>query len=578
MKKILLMNLIIMLSIFTGCTQLERNNTIKFSQDKYINVAFVNVNVIPMDTDTIIENQTVVIKEGIIQKIGNNKEIRIPSEALMIDGKGRYLMPGLIDMHAHIFYNEDRYHFPSGKWDKKEHIWYAEDLLLFLANGVTSIRVMRGEPFHLELREKHRKKMVLVPRMYLSSPYINSRVAKTPDEAISFVSTQKLAGYDFIKEHGKLDEKTYRALLSEAKNQDIPVIGHLPPNLDINTILPLGQSSIDHMEEFFKNSGINNIDENSLINIVTLTNEYGITVTPTMVMFDHIIEQIRNIDSVLLTTELDYIPPLIRENWNHENNRYANRFKKEQAQWFEKNLDYQKKLTNALYRSGTKILVGTDSGAPIVIPGFSIHEELQILVESGLTPFQALKAGTKEAAEYLNVLDSIGTVSTGKKADLILLEANPLDKITNSSKRVGVMINGTWFLENELKLLIDDLAKSYMREGEFIKVINKKGVAQAIEFHKNENKINSSNKIIRESTLNEIAYEYLDHEKIEEAIQLFKLNVEIYPNSFNVYDGLGEAFMINKDLKSAILNYQKSLEINPQNSNAVEMLEKIIKH
>ena len=195
-------------------------------------VAFVDVNVLPMDTERVLANQTVVVEGPTIVAMGPSDTVVVPDEALEIQGNGTaYLMPGLADMHIHLAQH-------SASW-----------LPLFLVNGVTTVLNLRGAPSHLKLRQGVLDGSILGPTIYTSGPFANQPALKTPEDAERVVRAQKKAGYDFIKIHGKLTRETFERVMEVAREEGIPVTGHAPRNLSFNAVLDVGMPSIVHAEE-----------------------------------------------------------------------------------------------------------------------------------------------------------------------------------------------------------------------------------------------------------------------------------------------------------------------------------------
>src|SRR5262249_16329938 len=199
--------------------------------------------------------------------------------------------------------------------------------------------------------------------------------------------------------------------------------------------------------------------------VAEATARAGIWVSPTLAVYPGIGLQVRDIDSMLSRPEMKYLPPLIASRFAPSNNTYVQRFKKESAPVFLAQADLLSKLVKGLRDSGVKLLAGTDTPVPSVVPGFSLHDELRELAAAGLTPYESLRTATANAAEVFRT-DRFGTVAEGKAADLILVEANPLTDVSNASRRAGVMLRGRWFSEQELRKMLEDLAGSYKGSGQ----------------------------------------------------------------------------------------------------------------
>jgi imidazolonepropionase-like amidohydrolase len=420
-------------------------------------VAFVEVNVVPMDRERIIEKQTVIIQDGRISEIGPTSKLQVPPDALQIEGHGRYLMPGLADMHVHL-HNEDE-----------------EELVLFLANGVTTVRNMWGVLLHLEWRKRINDGNLLGPTIYTTGPitdgnppnFKKSTVIETPEEAEKEVAAQKQAGYDAIKVLSNLSPDVYEAILIAAKEHNFPVYGHVPKQVGLEKAMDSGQLSFEHMNDFLdalqpSDSSDEYVDPGRIPGLAAMTAAKGAWVCPTLEMFRIYAANSEEIRAIRNHISMKYVPARYRDDWN-DLERYLL-----SDQWDNKEpkqvFDVMLRMVKGLHEAGAKLIVGTDCPIPFEVPGFSLHGELQNFVDAGLTPYAALKAATRDAAEFVGALDKFGTVAVGRRADLILVKANPLDDVANAAKRVGVMVRGRWFSESELQEKLAMLAEKFAKK------------------------------------------------------------------------------------------------------------------
>jgi imidazolonepropionase-like amidohydrolase len=421
-------------------------------------VVFSNVNVIPMDSERVLPNQAVIVRDGLIEQVADQGAIDIPMNAQVIEAAGLYLMPGLVDMHVHL---------------KEEN-----ELLLFVANGVTAVRDMWGTtglqlwlgfPHQLQLREKVNQSQLLGPTIYAAGPIMEGEpptmplmpVIRTPQEARQSVAWQKAQGYEFVKVYDNLTPDTYDAILLAAREQDLPVIGHVPWQVGLDAVLAGGQLTIEHLSGYIDpEAAAFIIPVDQLDHYAALTRQAGIWNTPTIALYQKIgpgsnREQLEN------QPGMAYISPRMKAIWR----LFATQMSKSLTY---EGLDYPgridqiyKQMTRALHENGAGILLGTDTDNPYLVPGFSLHEELEHLVDAGLSPFEALAAGTRNAAQALGKLEEFGTIEAGKRADLLLLEANPLEDVGNANRRLGVMLRGRWLPESELQKMLVALKESY---------------------------------------------------------------------------------------------------------------------
>ncbi len=430
-------------------------------------VAFIHVNVVLMDAERVLTEQTVIVKDGRIAEIGPASRIKVPANALRVDSKGKYLLPGLVDMHVHL---QD-----DGEDDNRALF------RLFLANGVTTILNLYGTSHHLELREKIKRGEMLGPALYTSGPFVSNAPVSTPtaEEVERAVVEQKRAGYDFIKIHGDFSREAYRKLFEVARREGIRVIGHAPRNLGVEVMLEERQHVVAHAEEYLytyfyfgsnHDKSVEQADRETkrrylakkadlIPAIAQATARAGVWVIPNLTAYKGIGLQAKDIIPVLARPEVKYVPAVIARDWQPERNTYVRRFggKAESAWLFEQNYGLLEKLVKGLRDAGVKMLAGTDTPIPSIVPGFSLNDELADLVAAGLTPYEALRTATINAAEFLGTLDQSGTVAVGKRADIILLEGDPLKDVRNTTRRAGVMVGGRWLSETEIRRMLSNL-------------------------------------------------------------------------------------------------------------------------
>lgn len=442
-------------------------------------VAFVNVNVIPMTGERVLREQTVVVRDGRISAIGPVKRTKIPQDATRIEGRGKYLMPGLVDMHSHLFSDDE---FPDDLAD--------EELAIMLASGVTTIRLMIGTPEHLVLREKIRRGEILGPTIYAASPqlagrsfgnHFNGRAVTNADEARRAVRDFKAAGYDFIKLTFWISRPVYDAVIETAKEVGIRVIGHVDPQVGLARALEAGQQ-IEHLDSYFEavladNSPIkvsvsgtsvwrmpnwesmDYIDENKIQQVARATVKAGVWSCPTLTFLKLAFGLGQTDEEIRNRPDYRFIPQKLRDEMAVPRQHFwaTPPSEKRRMQY----VNVRNRLVKALYDAGGKIMAGSDAPEWYLLYGYTLHREIRSLVEAGLPPYAALEAATRNPAEFLGTLDQTGTIETGKRADLLLLSANPLEDVSNTERRVGVMARGRWLPERELQKMLDDIAPRF---------------------------------------------------------------------------------------------------------------------
>jgi imidazolonepropionase-like amidohydrolase len=415
--------------------------------------AFVDVTVVPMTRDETVPRQTVVIRDGRIVAIGRADRIEVPPDVRRIAGAGKYLMPGLTDAHFHL----------------QSHDEDPRLLRLLVANGVTSILNLYGTPAILELRARIASGDLLGPTIYTSGPYISDAPRWQPeaDEVERLVVEQKRAGYDVIKTHGDFSRDAFRRLFAVARREGLKVIGHAPRNLGVEPMFEERMDAVAHSEEFiyayffFGAPDLSRADlqvrrrfqrdaETRIPALAAATARSGSWVVPNLIAYVQIVEQGRDLASVLARPETRYLPPRVAAEWQPGRNRYDRKYSPEMLEHMSWRRDLLSKLTGALDEAGVRMMAGTDAPIPGVMPGFSMHDEIRLLVAAGLTPYEALRTATVNPAEFLKRSGEFGTVTAGARADLQLLDGDPLRDVTNLSRRAGVMANGRWLTASDL--------------------------------------------------------------------------------------------------------------------------------
>lgn len=419
--------------------------------------AIKNVNIISMtSTNEVINNATIVIDSQKIISINQS----IPGNVQIIDGHGKWLIPGLIDMHVHIPVDG---HFNTKYPTRAASVFTStQDVMTpFIANGVTTVFELNARAGHFGQRNEILRGDVIGPRMALAA-MINGgngdgRIANTPSDGRQSVRMAKAEGYEFIKVYSHLDVETYKAIVDEAEKLQMKVVGHIPNSFrgEIAEALVPHFGLAAHAEEFFKQAEYVPTDPK---HIASLARANGTWLTPTLVVMVSAAAQGRSINEVSRQTALQYVHPLLQDKWLTANNYHKNATEKSIAR-LERIIDFNKRLVRAFKEAGVPIVAGTDAGSSGVIWGFSLHDELELLVDAGLTPGEALASATRLPATWLGIDSVTGTIEVGKFADLVLLDANPLTDIRNTLKIAGVFINGRWVDRSGMEKMLSDLSE-----------------------------------------------------------------------------------------------------------------------
>ena len=430
-------------------------------------------------------NMTVIITGDQITRIAKTGEVAIPKNAQVIDGKGKFLIPGLWDMHVHTVWKglPEKY-FP-----------------MFIANGVTGVRDMASD---LELLKQLRKDIsegkLMGPRL-IGGPMVDGPIPIWPVPSMSIsneadarktVASIKDKGADFIKVYSLIPRQAYFALADEAKKRGIPFAGHVPISVSAAEASDAGQRSIEHMEgilvacsaaepelrktieesikdakdtDQIRASLVRALDETYSRTLETYSEEKatalfarfarnGTWQAPTLVV--HRVGAFLDDKDFTNDPRLKYVRRDLRDSWkNQDDFRLKNRTA-ESSELGKRLLQKRLEIILAMHRAGVKMLAATDALVMYVFPGFSLHDELELFVQAGLTPMEALQTATRNPAIYLGLSDLVGTVEIGKKADLVLLEANPLENISNTKRITAVIVGGRLIPKASLEKMLKD--------------------------------------------------------------------------------------------------------------------------
>ncbi|WP_284464655.1 amidohydrolase family protein [Chryseobacterium sp.] len=420
-------------------------------------IAIKNVNIITMTLDKkIIKNATLVIKDNKIFSINE----AVPQLAKTIDGKGKWLIPGLIDIHVHGV--ADINFGTSYPTEGDTFFVDNQDIMMpYIANGVTTIFDLNSRVENFAQRNEIIKGKIIGPRIALAA-LINGgngsgRIANTPSDGRQTVRIAKAEGYEFIKVYSELNVETFKAIADEAKKQGMKVVGHIPDAFKgrIEEAFVPGFNLVAHAEELAKQS--ENYSDEDIQKFVRLAKENGTWLSPTLIVIKRIEEQARSIDIIPKLEGFPYIHPLMQNKWM-TSNQYHDKSSPEFITYLDKMIGFNNRLVKAFKEAGIPLLAGTDSGCSGVVWGYSLHDEIELLVKAGLTPEEALNSSTRLSAKWLGIDDKIGTVEVGKFADLVLLDANPLENIQNTRKISDVFFNGQWVSKKKIDKMLSDLA------------------------------------------------------------------------------------------------------------------------
>lgn len=417
--------------------------------------AIINVNVVPMDVERIVAGQTVVITDGLITRIGPVDEVPVPKKSDVVDGTDRFLIPGLAEMHAHV---------PAVGSENLDR-----DFSLFVANGVTLLRGMLGRPSHLQLRADLIEGKVFGPRLITSGPSMNGQSVNGSSEAESLVRAQHAAGYDFVKIHPGLKADEFEAIARTANELGMPFAGHVTVAVGVERAIEAGIATIDHLDGYMAamlppDSGASGgyggffdvllaeqVMDERITELARLTAASGTWNVPTNVLVEQRISEVPAAE-LRSRAEMAYMPDATLQRWvaSKQETISDRGFTPQVAA---RAIELRRRLILALHDAGAGLLLGSDAPQVFNVPGFSLHRELQNLVVAGLTPYEAMRTGTVNVSRFLGT--NTGVVAEGRDADLVLLDANPLEDIANTRRVHGVMLRGVWWSAYELQQRID---------------------------------------------------------------------------------------------------------------------------
>jgi uncharacterized protein YciI len=428
-------------------------------------LAIVGVTVVPMtDGSTTLADQTVLIHAGRITAIGKRSGVTVPAGARIINGAGRYLIPGLTDAHVHL-----------------EHIEDPNVLKLFVASGVTSVRSMDGRPYILNWRRQVDAGALVGPRIVTAGPIIDGSPPARDDNlsvadasaAREAVASQAAAGYDFIKVYSNLSAESYSATIDEARQRGLTVAGHVPKAVPLERATD-SLRSIEHLGDFAsavaapagpappgwaRRALAAPLDSARLAAVGKRLAAANVWVVPTTIQQDRWLGPAAEVERWSSEPSIRDLPTPVVEQWRGRIARMAGRMDEQDWAMLSRARSNRLAVLGALHRAGVKLVVGTDTPNPFVAMGASVHQELANFVAAGITPHEALRAATIAPARMLGLEREQGTIETGKRADLLLLAGNPMEDIRHAADPIGLVLGGRWFTDSDLDVLAQDYAR-----------------------------------------------------------------------------------------------------------------------
>ena len=427
------------------------------------NYCFQNVQVIDLESSPMVSSKTVIIEGESISEI-LDADMTPPAGFTIIDGTGKYLMAGISEMHAHIPVSQD------GNDD-----YVKETLFLYLSNGITLIRGMLGNPYHLELRKQVEQGEVLSPRIYTSSPSLNGNSIPDIPTAIEKVTEYQEAGYDFLKLHPGIKLEVFNQIVQTANQVGIPYAGHVSVHVGIRRALQSKYGSVDHLDGYLEGLVTDEVDpttngffgynftdlvkKSEIKSLTTLTKSNGVWVVPTQSLFTRWFSP-EDPSSMMQAREIAYMPAKTRYSWLSSKTNLIGS-ENYNSQTYGKFLNLRKKMLKTFHKNGVGILLGSDAPQVMNVPGFSIQHEMQAMADAGIPNDAILKSGTINPAAYFQAEDQYGRIKSGLSADLILLRDNPLLDIRNMQAIEGVMVRGKWLSRDAIDARLEEIVKKH---------------------------------------------------------------------------------------------------------------------
>lgn len=416
-------------------------------------IAITQVTVIPMDSERVLEGQTVIVEAERIVAVGPAAEIEIPAGATVVDGTGQWLIPGLAEMHGHI-------PPPSAPRQHVENV-----LFLYVANGITTVRGVLGAPGQLDLKAEANSGAIVAPTLYLAGPSFNGNSVSSPAQAAAMAREQAAAGWDLLKVHPGLTRAEYDSMALAARAAGIRFVGHVPQDVGLAHALEMGHETVEHLDGYIEyldgDEGL--VDPARLAQAVRMTREAGAWVVPTMALWETLFA-IHPVETLTAYEELRYMPPDMVEAWtaNYRERRADPDLDQVVSRTVIQN---RMEILRALNEGGVPILMGTDAPQLFSVPGFSLRRELARMSAAGMSPFEILVSGTRNVGQYFANEDTFGTIAEGRRADLVLLGADPLEDIGNVSRIQGVMVRGRWLPKAEIDQRLAEITTAYGEAG-----------------------------------------------------------------------------------------------------------------
>jgi len=555
-----------------------------------------NVNLVPMTENKVIRDQTVVVSDGKILQIGPSRKISISADATVIDAAGKYLMPGLADMHTHL--NDAAF----------EHPFFN----LFLANGVTTIRDLTqgSPPSVLHYRREIESGKRLGPNILVAYTLWGEE-----KNIAGVIASQRRLGYDCLKVNSYFSPAGFDTVMRETKKLGWYTLGHIPELVRLDGVLAGGMNELSHIEEILIFELLD-IDWSKIVDNESFETQFAeafhvvgkqylnasaeeiraafadkvknaarkfkgkdITLTTTVIIHEDTMNKLLGLEKIKAAPHAAYVAPKFWKDVAAGEDKHQKMVVKGEERAWVLVYELQNMVLRELKENNVALVLGTDVGPTYLslVPGFSVLDELRLLTENGFSAYEAIALATRRAGEVAGRMtgkNDFGTIETGKRADLVMLEKNPLEDVGNVRDPVAVMVGGRWLPRDTLRALVavkttkilDLLGEAYSRGG----------WDTALERYREITDGNFRNEYYYSSaTLNQVGYKLLGDGRIDDALRAFRLNTEEYPEDWNVFDSYAEALAKAGNKELAIQNYERAIALDPSQENPRKMLREL---
>ena len=522
---------------------------------------------IPFHGDaTRLGSQTVIVRGGRIAWVGPSQSAPKVENARSVNAEGKYLIPGLIDAHVHLF-------------DESQ-------LVLYLANGVTSVFNMTGTPRILTWRDEIKAGARVGPTIFTTGPQIKDKPLPVYDGVIAVESVAEVPqliqihhemGYEMVKIWSSLPPHVYDAIARECRTSGLRLTGHVASRVGLRGALASGQESVAHLEELVNKFFNRNLDRNGFANAAAILREANVPVITTISTYAMIVDTgfDERLAARLARPENRYLDPMLLELWKPESNEY--RHLMDRRDYFEKARLFQIDMAKALHDRGVTLLAGTDAGLfmPNIVPGWSLHRELEFLARSGLTPADVLRAATAAPGDYLDAGSGRGRIRVGAPADLVLLNKDPLDAIGHTRSIEAVVANGVYYARDDLDEMLESVASGHDRARKFLTQLLSAGAQAAIREVREAVEQHGDAALLSESSLLTAAYLLAKQDKTDDSIAVARLTRRLHPKSYLAayfHAGLCEMGGMEEERREGL---REVLRLVPRHAQARRILDRM---